>query len=166
MRLLEKAFALVCIAALTACSQAASAPQAPASSGSEIVGVASVTDGDTIEIHGQAIRLSGVDSPERGATCGDVNVYQRAALALSDYIDGRTVTCATSGNDRYGRAIGTCSVGGVDLAEHMTREGWTRDWPRYSNRAYADEEREARTAGRGIWGLSCPADLWGTRNYD
>lgn len=133
---------------------------------SEISGVASVTDGDTIEIHGRAIRISGVDAPEEGKMCGDANVHQRAALALSDFIARQTVICTISGQDRYGRAVGTCRVNGVDVAEHTTREGWTRDWPRYSSRAYADEESTARQARRGIWGLDCPADLWGTRNYN
>lgn len=129
-------------------------------------GTASVIDGDTIEIHGERIRLNGIDSPESGAVCGTVNVYQKAALALSDFIGSRTVSCDISGEDRYARKIGTCEVGGAGLADHMVSSGWARDWPRYSKGKYADEEKEARNAAAGLWGLSCPADLWGNRNYD
>ena len=130
-----------------------------------ITGVASVIDGDTIEIHGERIRLSGFDSPERGAMCGVTNVYQRAALALSDFIGSRTVSCNVIERDRYGRAVATCSVGGTDLGGYMVERGWARDWPRYSAGRYADEGAESRGARRGIWGMQCPADLWGNRDY-
>lgn len=170
-----KVFVIAGFLAVAACEELAVAPPAadsePAtsvqgpSSSSEIVGVATVTDGDTIEIHGQAIRIHGVDAPERGKRCGEVNVYQQASLALSDFTAGQTVSCSVNGRDGE-REVATCTVGGFDIAEHTTRAGWTRDWPRYSDRAYADEEAEARAAGRGMWGLSCAPDVWSGRNYE
>lgn len=129
-------------------------------------GTASVIDGDTIEIHGERIRLSGIDTPERGRRCGTVNVYQKAAFALSDMIGAGTVRCVILETDRYDRKVGRCEAGGKSLESQLVRAGWGRDWPRYSNGDFAEDERFARSAKAGIWGLSCPDDLWGTRNYD
>ncbi len=71
-----------------------------------LAGTASVIDGDTIEIHGKRIRLDCFDTPERGAMCDKINVYQQAALALSDFIGERTVTCEIVGKDQYDRGVG------------------------------------------------------------
>nr|WP_321512664.1 thermonuclease family protein [uncultured Hyphomonas sp.] len=136
-----------------ACSNQAEKPSSPVTETdrrADIAGTASVIDGDTIEIHGQRIRLSGFDAPERGARCGAINVYQKASLALADMIGMRTVTCISLETDRYGRIVATCSVNGVDLGHELVRNGWARDWPQYSQRAYAQDEVSARAAGRGI----------------
>lgn len=150
---------------LAACS-ARMNTEVPPASDDTVAGVASVVDGDTIEIHGQRIRLSGYDTPERGARCGKVNVYQKAAFALSDFVGNQTVTCVVTDTDRYDRLVATCSVGGTDLGDHIVHEGWGRDWPQYSKRRYADEEAKARAARSGLWGLDCPSDLWGDRTYN
>lgn len=158
---------LICLGLLmvtVACEQ--TSQEFPPVAQSQLAGTASVVDGDTIEIHGERIRLDGFDTPERGSMCGAVNVYQKAALALDEFIDQQTVVCDISGKDRYGRSIGDCSAGGKSLAEYIVSEGWGRDWPQFSHGAYADEERAARNAKRGLWGLQCPDDLWGDRTYN
>jgi endonuclease YncB( thermonuclease family) len=131
----------------------------------EIIGIASVVDGDTIDIHGERIRLHGFDAPERNRPrcVGNVSAYQRSSLFLADNTDGRTVSCTISGSDDD-RHVAACRVGGRDLGELMVESGWARDWPRYSDGEYADEEAQARASRRGVWGLECPG-LWGNRNY-
>lgn len=163
MSKLRLAAALLSLA-LAGCNQQTAQAETD-DSGNAIIGVASVVDGDTIEVHGTRIRLSGYDTPERGARCGDVNVYQRAANELDRFIAGRPVHCAASGTDSHNRAVATCSVNGADLGEHMVSQGWGRDWPRYSRGRYAEDEAEARRSARGVWGLACPASLWGSRDY-
>jgi endonuclease YncB( thermonuclease family) len=90
----------------------------------DTAGIASVIDGDTIEIHGQRARLHGIDAPEGGQACLDVagrnwRCGQRAALALQDLIGRRTVTCDERDVDRYGRVVGRCLVGDLDINEWL-----------------------------------------------
>ena len=121
----------------------------------DMVGVASVIDADTIEIHGQRIRLHGIDAPESSQTCLDAagrnwRCGQRAALALQDLIGRRTVTCDERDVDRYGRIVGRCLVGEVDINEWLVAQGLALAYRRYSL-DYVAAEDEARAAGRGMW---------------
>jgi endonuclease YncB( thermonuclease family) len=90
---------------LITCAALVPASETPVQAGGEIAGIASVIDGDTIEIHGQRIRLHGIDAPESGQTCLDADgrtwrCGQRAALALQDLIRRRTVACDDRDVDR------------------------------------------------------------------
>lgn len=80
-----------------------------------IAGQATVIDADTIEIHGERIRLNGVDAPETRQECerADGASYRcgkDAAFALAAYIGHGTVFCERRGVDRYLRTIATCRV--------------------------------------------------------
>lgn len=63
-----------------------------------ITGRASVTDGDTVVIHGTRIRLYGIDATESAQLCQDAagkdyRCGQRAALALADRIGEAPISC-------------------------------------------------------------------------
>lgn len=152
----------VAMAAVMIVATGAALAQAPR----VLEGRAYVTDGDTLEINNVSIRLDGFDTPERGHRCaGDINPWRVAKDELDDFIANRTVRCDIVGrDDRNNRAVGRCSVGGVELGAYMVAGGWARDWPQYSCGRYASIEAPARSAQRGFWGMSCP-DLWGNRDY-
>jgi len=125
-------------------------------SSADMVGQASIIDGDTLEIHGSRIRLWGIDAPESSQLCrGDDSLQYRcgakAANDLDAFIAGRPVNCLPISLDRYGRTVATCSVGGADLGDWLVRNGLALDWPQYSERKYEDAQREAEQAGRGMW---------------
>ncbi len=89
----------------------------------DVAGVASVIDSDTIEVHGQRIRLHGIDAPERRQLCRrDGKPWQcgkDAANALADKIARRPVTCEDLGRDRYKRIIARCTAAGEDIGRWM-----------------------------------------------
>ena len=121
----------------------------------ELNGVASVIDGDTVEIRGTRIRLHGIDAPESRQLCTrppgqSWRCGQQAALALSDRIGRRSVICVARDTDRYGRTIAVCSQDGIDLNAWMVAEGWAVAYRQYS-RDYVLADTEARSAGRNIW---------------
>lgn len=123
-----------------------------------IVGRASVIDGDTLEIHGERIRIWGVDAPESRQTCEDDHgsVYrcgQKSAFALADWVDqSQPVRCEPRYKDRYKRFVAICYTStGDDIAEWLVRNGYAIDWPKYSNGFYAVPQNEARQAKIGMW---------------
>lgn len=136
----------------------------------DLTGRVSVIDGDTIEIHGEHIRLHGVDAPESQQTCDargkTYRCGQEAALALADHIGQQTVACEQQDVDRYGRIVAVCRVDGEDLSAWLVSQGWALAYVRYS-RDYVDEENNARATKRGIWrGTFMPPWAWRGRGAD
>ena len=121
-----------------------------------ISGLARVTDGDTIRIKNERIRLHGIDAPELRQKCGTETgePYQcgnSAAEKLREAIDNRPVDCQFFERDRYNRIIGTCfNAAGKNIQSWMVKGGWAVAYRRYSTR-YVKEENAAREAKRGIW---------------
>jgi endonuclease YncB( thermonuclease family) len=120
-----------------------------------IAGQATDIDGDTIEIHGERIRLNGVDAPESRQDCerADGTAYRcgkDAAFALANFIGRGTVTCERRGVDRYKRTIGTCQVRGEDIGAWLVRAGHALAFRRFSM-DYVPEEARAVEAKAGVW---------------
>lgn len=127
-------------------------------SSSDITGRATVVDGDTIEIHGQRIRIDGIDAPESWQKCQDAAGAEYrcgavAAAALDDFLAAsRPTSCREVSRDRYRRVVAVCRrADGTDLASWLVRTGNALDWPKYSKGRYAPQQEAARAAKAGMW---------------
>lgn len=123
----------------------------------QIAGPLTMTDGDTLRIGALRIRLTGIDAPETDQTCRtDAGeswacgawVSSRAAALF----DGRRATCSTEGEDRYGRTLARCTVGGRDMGETLVKRGLAFAYRRYS-KDYVAPERAARARKAGLWAV-------------
>ena len=132
----------------------ATAPAARSAATNVLAGRSSVIDADTLEVHGTRIRLEGVDAPESSQRCGTAGKEwacgQQAALALSNWIAERPVTCHPKGTDRYQRVLARCFVGNDDLQAWLVSNGWALAYRQYST-DYVAAEQHARAARVGMW---------------
>lgn len=119
-----------------------------------IKGIASITDGDTLQIHGKKIRLHGVDAPESKQSCTlngkPYRCGQKAALALDELAGGKTLECKGRTVDRYRRIIAICYLGKLDINAWMVENGWALAYRRYS-KDYVKHEQFAQDKKLGIW---------------
>lgn len=144
---------LVVLLLLAALGAYALLPDAPFDLGGKpLVGVVErVADGDTIEISGQRIRLTGLDAPERDQTCSKSDgtswpCGRAATERMRELTRGRQLSCRGEGHDKYGRLLATCLDGGTDLAQAMVADGLA-----VASGGYFAAESSARRARRGIW---------------
>ena len=115
-----------------------------------------VTDGDTVRVvlQGQEypVRYIGMDTPEMGQSDGAAARDQNAAL-----VSGKTVRLEkdVSETDRYGRLLRYVWVGDMMVNAELVRQGYAQaaTFPpdvKYQQKFIA-LQREAQTAGRGLW---------------
>jgi endonuclease YncB( thermonuclease family) len=114
-------------------------------------GRAHVTDGDTIHIGDDKIRLKGIDAPEMEQTCSrsgrSYRCGEAARRALIDIVSGENVQCRAAGRDRFRRILAHCTVRGGDIGARMVEEGWALSY----GRDYDSQERRARSRAAGLW---------------
>jgi endonuclease YncB( thermonuclease family) len=134
---------------------------APAALAEPITGKAEVIDGDTIKMNGITIRLWGIDAPEGRQECVRRGKAWLPGLEASEALRGllarpERLSCERKArNDRNGRVVALCTVGGWDVGGEMVRLGWAWDSWNYSAGFYAKPEEQARAARRGVWAAKC-----------
>lgn len=128
-----------------------------------------VVDGDTLVVgdarRSRRVRLAGVDAPETKQLCkrggGEWACGAAATQALTEHLSKRSVHCVvTTGEDRYGRNVALCDVGGADVGKWAVENGWALAYKQYGGKVYADAEAAARTARRGVWSSSEFENPW------
>jgi endonuclease YncB( thermonuclease family) len=149
----------------------------------QVIGFARIIDGDTIVVGDVRIRLEGIDAPESTQACGKSQVMAMNGLPfgqpnmlgkpdratepwacgaeatryLARLIGNSAVRCEDLGPDRYGRTLGRCFVGAINVNAAMVRAGYAWAYVRYS-KDYVPQEAEARAERIGIWqGDAMPA---------
>ena len=142
----------------------------------DIVGKAKITDGDTIVINDVRIRFTGSDAPEsyffgKTQTCLDAEGQEwecgkAATVKLKELVNNQEVRCSDEGKDRYGRTLGICYVGEIDLQAEMVKSGIAVAYLRYSRR-YEEEQNFAKRTKAGMWsGEFLEPEVWRRENRD
>jgi endonuclease YncB( thermonuclease family) len=133
--------------------------------------VVGIADGDTLTLLDATntqhkIRLSGIDSPEKGQPFG-----QACKKSLSDLAYDRAVAIESSKLDRYGRVIGKVLVNGQDVNLEQVRRGCGWHYKKYQNEQILDDrlsynsaEESARASRVGLWADNEPMPPWDWRN--
>ena len=92
-----------------------------------------VSDGDTFKMseHRWAIRIWGIDSPERDTTAG-----QAARTFVTGLIKGKQLTCNLVVVDKYKRTVASCYLGGQDIAPLILDAGHAVEYCSFSRGYY------------------------------
>jgi micrococcal nuclease len=133
-------------------------PSGPLPLGAEVVTVASITDGDTIDVvladgAVATVRLIGTNSPESNECFGAESTLTLAALIPAGSMVG--MTRDVSDLDDFGRLLRYLWVGSMSVNEESVRRGAaiSRHYPpdtAMSERLDAAQDA-ARSAGLGLW---------------
>ena len=116
-----------------------------------------VVDADTIILKEEKIRLYGIDAPETEQNCYVNNKSwpcgKQATEYLKKLLEGASIPsllCKISSKDRYGRSIGVCYVGEININSSLVENGWALAYTEYS-KDYIMYEKSALENKVGIW---------------
>ena len=151
-------------------SVAALVPSLPGSA-TALSGRGDAMSGDLLRVDGQLVRLTGIETPEPKQICLKNNGRRwscgvSAKSALDKLVRGKTISCATSGQDDAGHTLATCRTKDADIATELVRGGHVFSAQGVLN-SYNVVEDEARTAKLGVWqGESVRPQEWRDRVWE
>ncbi|XP_039827635.1 probable staphylococcal-like nuclease CAN2 [Panicum virgatum] len=103
--------------------------------------------------------MRGIDAPELKIPNG-----KESKDALVKLIGGKSVTIYVYGQDQFGRYVGDIYCDNVFIQEQMLKSGHVWHFKTYDKRPeFAQWEREARAAHRGLWASENPEKPWDWR---
>lgn len=133
--------------------------------------VIGITDGDTLVLlddnHNQyKIRISGIDTPEKGQPYGHVATENLATLAFN-----KLAVADCPKQDRYGRLVCVVKIEGTDIGLSQIQAGLAWHYKKYANEQtpddrenYSSAENEAKSLKKGIWKEANPVPPWEWRH--
>ena len=129
-------------------------------SGPREFGVKRVLDGDTIELeNGERVRYIGINTPEIAHPPRGAEFFgPKAAEANRELVEGKRVRLEfdVQKRDRYGRLLAYVYVDSLFVNAELVKRGYAYAYTYPPNVKYAELfvrlQREAREAGRGLWG--------------
>lgn len=120
----------------------------------EMIGMATMIDGDTLKIDNQSIHLYGIDAAESEQTCKRkeliYNCGREAANKLAAITAGKIVSCLPKTTDQDGQVVGLCSVGETELNKWMVVQGLALSSLEDSGMRYKQDQQQAIKLKRGL----------------
>ena len=120
--------------------------------------VVAISDGDTLTARcGEPgayeqvkVRISAIDAPEKAQDFGSVSRQHLAGLCFQ-----KMARIDSKGTDRYRRTIADVECQGKDVGQEQIRAGLAWYYVKYGKgyEHLAQEEQQARDAGRGVWSM-------------
>ena len=116
-----------------------------------------IIDGDTININGEKIRFSGIDSPELKQTCVKQGIEKPCGITarqiLVDKISDNEIVCIREGKDLYKRTLAECFVNDESLSSFLVKRGYAFAFRKYSKK-FVKDENYARKNKLGMWSMN------------
>ena len=120
-----------------------------------------IIDGDTIELNGEKIRFSGIDTPELKQTCikNEHGIYwlfhcgKFVKDILVKKIGNNIINCEREPEkDFFGRTLGECFVNNESLSKFLVRNGYAFAFVKYSKK-FVEDEKYAKKNNLGLWAM-------------
>lgn len=128
--------------------------------------IAHFVDGDTVDVdmdgHVETVRFIGIDTPETHKPHTPVQCYGPEAASYTKSLIGSNRVRLQADNldtnrDRYGRLLRYVYLpDGTLLEDKLVSEGYAFayiQFPFEKKQQIASEEQQAKTAGKGLWGV-------------